>query len=412
MTESTNNPASTQAAPATTRAKQPTRRKRATHPSRQQPPTRMFMRYVLNLAFRLVLFVAVLVMFIRSPEALDVNARFGPAEGFNLVDFIFIALVIDFVSKLFQRAKISMGSLKQYRRYHIPTANTYTGGRPALFAHLRELYAEHDNNVRAAAVAQLESARAAAGQAVESTRTALGETFTALNETRETFAAQTRRLLNNVDFLNVLNFDEADLRVPESQQITLRMDRAREIMPAMLFWIGLNAVLALVLGLTGNLTPQVVVLWSMFYFLSDMICVVFWCPIQLLLMHNRCCTTCQIFNWDAIMVATPLFFVGGWFGWPLVALALVVLFRWELAALRHPERFDERTNARLRCVNCIDKLCYLRPPLEPRVPLAPLVQPIPDGPREPLVEQLRDQVATRISPERDESDSHPKPPRE
>ena len=380
---------------ASTTTKQPTRRKRATHPSRQQPPTRMFWKYVLNLAFRLVLFVAVLVMFIRDPEVLDVNARFGPAEGFNLVDFIFIAFALDFLTKLFQRAKLSMGSLKQFRRYHIPTANTFTGGRPALFARLRELYAEHDNNVRAAAMAQLESARAAAGQTIENTRVALGNTLDALDETRETFAAQTRRLLNNVDFLNVLNFDEKDLRVPESQRITLRMDRAREIIPAMLFWIIFNGVIALVLGLTGNLTPQVVVLWSTFFFLSDMICVVVWCPIQLLLMHNRCCTTCQIFNWDAIMVATPLFFVGGWFGWPLVILALVVLFRWELAALTYPERFDERTNARLRCVNCIDKLCYLRPPLEPKVPLAPLVQPMPDGPREPLVEQLRNQVESR-----------------
>ena len=46
-----------------------------------------------------------------------------------------------------------------------------------------------------------------------------------------------------------------------------------------------------------------------------------------------------------------------------LGLALVVLLRWEIAVALHPERFDERTNASLRCANCTDKLCYLRAPL-------------------------------------------------
>lgn len=115
------------------------------------------------------------------------------------------------------------------------------------------------------------------------------------------------------------------------------------------------------------LNERIALLWSLMYFVSDMICVVFWCPLQLLLMHNRCCTTCQIFDWDAIMVATPLLFVGGWFGGLLLLLALVILVRWELAALRHPERFDERTNARLTCAQCTDQLCYLRKPFIDRL---------------------------------------------
>lgn len=61
----------------------------------------------------------------------------------------------------------------------------------------------------------------------------------------------------------------------------------------------------------------------------------------------------------------------------LIALASAVLVRWELAALRHPERFDERTNARLSCAQCDDKLCYLRGPFrlkrEERVDLLELV---------------------------------------
>ncbi|WP_294438634.1 hypothetical protein [uncultured Slackia sp.] len=53
-------------------------------------------------------------------------------------------------------------------------------------------------------------------------------------------------------------------------------------------------------------------------------------------------------------------------------MALVILVRWELAAIRHPERFDERTNARLTCAQCEDKLCYLRKPLAAKVPRADL----------------------------------------
>ncbi len=97
-----------------------------------------------------------------------------------------------------------------------------------------------------------------------------------------------------------------------------------------------------------------------------MICVVLWCPLQLVLMRNRCCTTCQIFNWDGIMTVTPLLAIGCWFSWLLIALSLFVLLRWEFAFTRHPERFDERTNASLQCANCRDKLCYLRKPLTPR----------------------------------------------
>ena len=66
------------------------------------------------------------------------------------------------------------------------------------------------------------------------------------------------------------------------------------------------------------------------------------------------------------MTVTPLLPVFCWFSELLIIGALVVIVRWELAFVRHPERFDERTNASLQCANCRDKLCYLRKPLTPR----------------------------------------------
>lgn len=307
-------------------------------------PTGLFIGYVVQLVFRLCLLGAAIYLFVHDSEALSPQATFGLAGGFNFIDFAFIALVCDFLTKFFVHARISKGSLKQYRLYQIPTALTAQGGREGLQAQFGE-------------IARLGERLA------ESGRTAIAETVEGLRVRSNSLVTFTRRLLNNIDFLNVFSFDERDLAVDKSLRAMLYRDRTREIVPVIIFWVVGNALAALILSHFGVLNERTATLWSLMYFVSDMVCVVFWCPLQLLLMHNRCCTTCQIFNWDAIMVATPLIFVGGWYGGLLIALALIILVRWELAALRHPERFDERTNARLSCAQCTDKLCYLRKPL-------------------------------------------------
>ncbi|MBQ6585912.1 MAG: hypothetical protein IJH83_03780 [Coriobacteriales bacterium] len=130
-----------------------------------------------------------------------------------------------------------------------------------------------------------------------------------------------------------------------------------------IFWLVFNTLIALALRHWGYLDEPELMLWSIFYFFFDVFSVVVWCPLQIFMMRNRCCTTCQIFNWDGIMAATPLFLLGGIPIWTVIGLALVVLLLWEIAVALHPERFDERTNASLRCANCTDKLCYLRAPL-------------------------------------------------
>lgn len=307
-------------------------------------PTGLFVGYICQLAFRLCLLGASVYMFATNSASLSASENFGLAHGFNFIDFVFLALAADFLTKFFVHARISAGSLKQYRTYHIPTPATFTGGRGAL----QEQFAE---------IAELGKALAEEG------RTAIAETLEGIAVRGNSIMVFARRLLNSVDFLRLFQFDPKDLEVDQSLRAVLYRDRAREIVPVIIFWIALNIALALGLSHFNLLNERTALLWSLVYFSSDMICVVLWCPLQLLLMRNRCCTTCQIFNWDAIMVATPLVFVGGWFGYTLFALALVILVRWELAALRHPERFDERTNARLSCAQCKDKLCYLRGPL-------------------------------------------------
>lgn len=92
------------------------------------------------------------------------------------------------------------------------------------------------------------------------------------------------------------------------------------------------------------------------FYVCDLICVLIWCPFRLL-MKNRCCTTCRIFNWDHLMMFSPLIFVGSFYALSLVAMAILAWIVWELCVLLYPERFWEKSNAALKCSECTDKLC-------------------------------------------------------
>ena len=81
-----------------------------------------------------------------------------------------------------------------------------------------------------------------------------------------------------------------------------------------------------------------------------------WCPFRLM-MKTRCCTTCRIFNWDHLMMFSPLIFMGGFYAISLVVLAVLAWLIWEICILLYPERFWEITNVALRCSECTDKLC-------------------------------------------------------
>ena len=84
--------------------------------------------------------------------------------------------------------------------------------------------------------------------------------------------------------------------------------------------------------------------------------VLIWCPFRLML-KNRCCTTCRIFNCDHLMSFSPLIFMGGFYGISLVVLAVLAWLVWELCIMMYPERFWHQTNLALKCSECTDKLC-------------------------------------------------------
>lgn len=133
-----------------------------------------------------------------------------------------------------------------------------------------------------------------------------------------------------------------------------------------LSWVAFNAIFA-TLYFLHIIDQGVLMLISLFYAVSDMICILFFCPFQTWMMHNRCCTTCRIYNWDFAMITTPLIFImvtkenGNYmvnpFAIALVALSWVLLIKWEITYHAHPERFSDATNLSIRCVNCKEKLC-------------------------------------------------------
>jgi len=97
-------------------------------------------------------------------------------------------------------------------------------------------------------------------------------------------------------------------------------------------------------------------MFFVFFYVCDLICVLIWCPFRLI-MKNKCCTTCRIFNWDHLMMLSLLIFCGGFYAISLVLMAVLAWIIWELSIIIYPERFFEITNIALRCSNCTDKLC-------------------------------------------------------
>ena len=122
-----------------------------------------------------------------------------------------------------------------------------------------------------------------------------------------------------------------------------------------LLWCALIAVIG-ILYWTGIISKMGLFMISVCFYVCDLICVLIWCPFRLL-MKTRCCTTCRIFNWDHLMMFSPLIFMGGFYAVSLVILAFLAWLVWELCIMIYPERFWDKANAALKCSECTDKLC-------------------------------------------------------
>ena len=124
-------------------------------------------------------------------------------------------------------------------------------------------------------------------------------------------------------------------------------------------WIALVSIID-TLYFLQVISYQIVIIISTVFYVCDLICVIVWCPFKTFFMHNKCCTTCRIFNWDHAMMFLPLIVIPGIWTWTLVAMSFIILAVWEITFAFHPERFTEYTNCALRCQNCPDVLCGRR----------------------------------------------------
>lgn len=124
----------------------------------------------------------------------------------------------------------------------------------------------------------------------------------------------------------------------------------------MLVWLCFNAIWG-ILYLFNILDNADLLMLTVFYFLCDYICILFYCPFQTHIMKNKCCVNCRIFDWGHFMMFTPMLFIKNFFSWSLFFTSCVVLIRWEILYAKYPERFWSGSNQRLDCAYCEDKIC-------------------------------------------------------
>ena len=136
-------------------------------------------------------------------------------------------------------------------------------------------------------------------------------------------------------------------------------DMNRKSWKVLLVWLIFNAIWGL-LYLAGILKDVDLLMLTVFYFLCDYICILFFCPFQTILMKNKCCINCRIYDWGHFMMFTPMLFIRNFYSWSLFFTSVVVLIHWELTYAKNPERFWEGSNETLKCENCREKTCQIK----------------------------------------------------
>lgn len=83
-----------------------------------------------------------------------------------------------------------------------------------------------------------------------------------------------------------------------------------------------------------------------------MFCVNAWCPFHKIIVKNKCCNECRIYNWGHIMYLTPLIFIPNLWTSSLVFMGILVFIQWEYMNYKYPQRFSPISNKTLRCGEC------------------------------------------------------------
>ncbi len=152
-------------------------------------------------------------------------------------------------------------------------------------------------------------------------------------------------------------FFKSTKRIPTKEEFKALFKKGSlNALKMLVIWIALIAVIG-ILWAKDILAERELLLISVVFYVLDLLFVLYWCPIRAWILKNRCCSTCRIFNWDHMMMFSPLIFIKGFFSISLFAMSIVNFLVWEIRFFLYPERFFEETNALLQCHNCKDKLC-------------------------------------------------------
>lgn len=127
----------------------------------------------------------------------------------------------------------------------------------------------------------------------------------------------------------------------------------------LLIWLCFNALFG-ILYLFHVMDEADLLMLTVFYFLCDYICILLYCPFQSVIMKNRCCVNCRIYDWGHFMMFTPMLFIRNFFSWSLFFTSVIVLIKWEILYAKYPERFWYGSNQNLDCANCKDRICQLK----------------------------------------------------
>ena len=158
------------------------------------------------------------------------------------------------------------------------------------------------------------------------------------------------------------NKKETYVEVPGYSQLELMKFVQEQNVKAwgiMLLWFCFNAIWGM-LYLFGIMDGADLFMLSVFYFLCDYICILFFCPFQNFIMKNKCCVNCRIYDWGHFMMFTPMLFIQNFFSWSLFFTSCIVLIKWEIIYAKHPERFYSGSNKKLQCAHCKDKTCQIK----------------------------------------------------
>ena len=161
------------------------------------------------------------------------------------------------------------------------------------------------------------------------------------------------------------HFDCSYRTASHAENASLNMIEARKrlhkgALPIALAWIAFNSAVFIALSLPGLLTPPTMMIVVLAYAVSDLVCILFFCPFQSFFMRNRCCVVCRIYNWDYLMMCTPLIIFPSVYSVTLLLFSIAVVVQWEVALHKKTRLFMENTNENLRCTHCEDKMCLLK----------------------------------------------------